>query len=126
MTTEPTITEFLNARYAEEEAAAREATPGPWKTEDADEYGAEVYTATGTAVAVSREGGGVGLEDAAHIALWDPARVLREIAAKRAILELHAEAGMGDCAHSSDPCPTLRHLAAVYADHPDYQPEWAP
>jgi hypothetical protein len=24
------------------------------------------------------------------------------------------------------PCPTLRHLAAVYADHPDYRAEWRP
>ncbi|WP_434744798.1 DUF6221 family protein [Streptomyces sp. A-14] len=24
------------------------------------------------------------------------------------------------------PCPDLRDLAAVYADHPDYQQEWRP
>jgi hypothetical protein len=24
------------------------------------------------------------------------------------------------------PCPTIRHLAAEWADHPAYQPEWSP
>lgn len=60
-------------------------------------------------------------------------RVLRECAAKRAIIGLADEAleaevkrrdasALGaDLMHQD----TLRALAAVYSDHPDYQPEWA-
>jgi hypothetical protein len=66
--------------------------------------------------------------------------VLREVAAKRAILALHQECPewRGTCETClSDrreyaelwcpddwPCATLRALAAVYSDHPDYDSEW--
>lgn len=62
------------------------------------------------------------------------AQVLREVAAKRAILDHHKpirHEGRTMC-HSclgavlSWPCPTLQHLATVYSDHPDYRPEWKP
>lgn len=32
----------------------------------------------------------------------------------------------GDSVLVEGPCSTLRALAAVYADHPDYDPEWTP
>ena len=48
------------------------------------------------------------------------ARVLAECAAKRAII---FGAKPFACADMHD--ESLRALAAVYADHPDYQPEWA-
>jgi hypothetical protein len=63
-----------------------------------------------------------------HFARHDPARVLREVAAKRAIVAL---AGTPD---DDDPYYggwdtvmelVLRNLAAVWSDHPDYRPEWA-
>lgn len=80
-----------------------------------------------------------------------PARALREVAAKRVILELHDR--VHDCPVvipvpdpsvfdgtlgyvSTEyieegepdvyPCTTLRQLAAVWSDHPDYRQEWAP
>ena len=62
-------------------------------------------------------------------------RVLAEVEAKRTILELHADlhecpgvgpGGWDGVADRDQPCPTLRHLAAVYADHAGYNPEWAP
>jgi Family of unknown function (DUF6221) len=69
--------------------------------------------------------------------LRDPARVLREVEAKRKILAEHRLDDMvpGVCyrcrygvpAHWEStpyPCPTLRALAAVYAGHPDYDPAW--
>ncbi len=59
--------------------------------------------------------------------------------AERALLDLHAPDGYvpddcGACARPEpgrehgipSPCRTLRLLAAPYADHPAYQPEWAP
>jgi hypothetical protein len=78
---------------------------------------------------------------AMHIARHDPARVLAEVAAKRAILTLHSPENLeyvntdGDdrtgtiCATCDSlvgnwPCDTLKLLAAVYADHPDYKSAW--
>ena len=64
------------------------------------------------------------------IADHDPARVLREVAAKRAILAEHA-AGADPCdVHDASlrtiPCDTVLHIAAVWSDHDDYRQEWAP
>jgi hypothetical protein len=70
-----------------------------------------------------------------HIARHDPARVLVECAALRAVVALHHEY-LGVCTHCVDafapekreswPCQSLRALAKPYADHPDYRPEeWA-
>lgn len=80
---------------------------------------------------------------AKHIALHDPARVLREVAAKRRVMERHClYDGIGSkhtdycmgCPSGDDSgypeveideCPELRDLAAPYTDHPDYRKEWA-
>lgn len=54
-----------------------------------------------------------------------PARVLREVAAKRALL-----AAYEDAPEFSDPWigldAAVRICAAVWSDHPDYRQEWAP
>lgn len=67
--------------------------------------------------------------------LYDPARVLRDVAAKRAIIKDHLEDHVPehDCAehlkslwpeHSG--CYVIGQLAAVYSDHPDYREAWKP
>ncbi len=65
-------------------------------------------------------------------------RVLAECEAKRRIVELHFENDPGpdaECGACGDiggyysqvwPCPTIKALAAVYADHPDYDEAWRP
>jgi hypothetical protein len=89
-------------------------------------------------------------EDEAVARAAEPAttrRALREVAAKRALMDMHRpirakdipgsgwtsdslaceqETGPDDIAPTPFPCPTLRALATVYADHPDYRPEWRP
>ena len=74
-----------------------------------------------------------------------PGRMLREVAAGRAILDEHrpgypatfpkpsgqptcgvCHAGGWDWEPEQWPCPTVRHLAAVWSDHPDCRPEWKP
>jgi hypothetical protein len=67
-----------------------------------------------------------------HIARHDPARVLADVAAKRAILARHST-GAGSlrthgwyCEVCDDGCAELPALAAVYADHPDYDESWRP
>ncbi|WP_406500043.1 DUF6221 family protein [Streptomyces sp. NBC_00846] len=49
---------------------------------------------------------------ALHVALHDPARVLREVEAKRRILARHAR--------DPWPCHNLRDLASPYTDHSDF------
>lgn len=66
-------------------------------------------------------------------------RLLAEVQAKRAILDLHTctcpNPNCTDCdacsgQHHADPtpapCETIKHLALPYADHPDYREEWRP
>lgn len=134
------IRAFLAARYDEDEATARAATQGRWHRNqgwasspsiDAGEYDTvigpgEVRCATycyGGSSSVE-----VSDEDAAHIAHHDPARVLAEVAAKRAILaaasDYMPELDSGDNGEWALDL-VVRHLASPYADHPDYSPEWA-
>ncbi|MGA4964533.1 DUF6221 family protein [Streptomyces pseudogriseolus] len=75
---------------------------------------------------------------AEHIVAHDPARVLREIDAKRQIIALHhqledAQEMLDFCAtcdatgkYPEYPCTTLRFLALPYADRPGYQDDWRP
>jgi hypothetical protein len=97
------ITEFLEARIAEDEAEAGSgwSTLGDTRWER-DNYGRTMLT---------------------------PSAVLAECAAKRAII---AECRPGtlddlDSGEDDQPAPmwVARALAAVYKDHPDYQQEWA-
>lgn len=147
------ITEFLLGRIAEDEAVARDATGNRWAVEhhegwydsrrnvehawsvNSDEpllqNGRELaYTRHPVAVDYDRDynmpQGGCALEvDAGHIARHDPARVLAECEAKRRIVERHSscdDVSFGDASI----CPEIVTLAAIYADHPDYQEAWRP
>ncbi|MFD5572257.1 DUF6221 family protein [Streptomyces cadmiisoli] len=73
------------------------------------------------------------LEQATHIAEWDPARVLREIEARRAIVddlteEIRWAARMShDYQDGANACErTLKRLALPYADRSGYREEWRP
>lgn len=79
------LVEWLLAQLDEDGRIARAATPGPWTQSGIGEYG--------WGVSFSRPGAGVeaedseqGRADAEHIAAHDPARVLREIEAKRGVV----------------------------------------
>jgi hypothetical protein len=145
------ITEFLAARIAEDEAASKAILDhfygeGRWEW--------NLYRPRPSKVALVDERGVLMVETILdgptwmvcdHIARYDPARVLAECAAKRRIVEMHwatTSSFLGReitscCAECSPegnwdsapdvphPCPTLRILASVYADHPDYRREWA-
>ena len=142
------IVEFLRARLDEDEAVARTASPGGWTYGDVESVaGGMLYDESRTIGSVFYEQPGDHdgaivrhlLSDEAdangrHIARNDPARVLREVEARRAILAIHEYEWLGpdDAAWKGCPvdvedwpCRTVRALASVYADHPDYDPEWA-
>ena len=130
------ILEFLEARISEDEHYANNArgllgNPNPWS---------EWRTLTKWYDAISRA-------DAMHIERQSPSRVMAECGAKRSIIAEHTPvdfSGIGmkspnacsrcgadlnmhdwDWTEDSFPCQTLRAVAAVYADHPDYQQEWS-
>lgn len=138
------LVQWLGQQLDVEEQVARESTPGPWRnaptarhhatasgrSEEAvfaapPETGATVVATTGEAVERRH------LVDAEHIARHDPARVLREIDAKRKIIAEHDvySRPLGermDCQSYDFPCTTLRLLALPYADRPGYREEWRP
>lgn len=81
---------------------------------------------------------GVGVErlmstpQRAHVARWNPARVLAECESKRALIKRHSEeheCPVGETAggwwDDEWPCDVLRLLALPYADHDGYRDEWA-
>jgi len=138
-----TITEFLTARLDEDEATAKATAPSgsryQWRVDvqtDDDEriVGYCVISdpdVSGVAGAWGLERG-TGQQVAVHIALHDPARVLREVEAGRKILAEHVPVrhqGRLMCATCLAactfwPCPTLLALAAVHRDHPDWREDW--
>ena len=137
---------FLNARLDEDEAFAIAAAGA-----DGKYAGRPHWTALGRGIVTDAgdpDWAVVDLspciEDAelgAHIARHDPARTLREVAAGRAILAEHqhrsesAAGGFGCSTCHFDQeygfpgginwCRTVRSVASVYSDHPDYREEWA-
>jgi hypothetical protein len=169
------ITEFLLARIAEDEAIARAAIdsrrPGSHWTWESPSDGPlwlrtveEYPTSSGVG---ELPGFPLGydtlmepVEAMPHIARHDPARVLAECAAKRAIIKQHEEwpvlfesrptfssvetNSVNDISmkmvqevawltereyvkrFGAEPptAPMMATLAAIYADHPDYQQEW--
>lgn len=113
---------FLTARLDEDDAAARAAaSDDPRARSWADGKSDYPLVEDGWHVVVVPPGSTWG--QVRHIARHDPARALREVAFKRAILGgLQTAAGW-----SSDNWPlSLRLFAAIYSDHPDYLPEWKP
>jgi len=124
-----TITEFLEARIAEDEALARAATPGPWESMTEE-------TADGENIYFTVERGRVQILDvtatdhqgrmtADFIARYDPTRALAECAAKRAVIGWWTEGLIGYVRVDGELTNPILPLAAVYKDHPDYQQEWA-
>jgi hypothetical protein len=128
---------FLRARVDEDEARAlaTEHADGPrtlaWRPTGGrrltfDNGSWESYEAVRTGdwdrILVARDSVAGG-PLAAHIARWDPERVLAEVAAKRAILEFVSHPGRPVGQDSDDTMTVvLRLLAKPYADHPHYDP----
>ena len=112
----PTITEFLLARISEDEAVATA------ERDDTEGWGNPYST-----------GAAINFENR-----FDPARVLAECKAKLAIIaagitawsdgtvtETGCDVAYGEGQYCTTYDAALRALASVYADHPDYDPEWA-
>ncbi len=137
------LVEFLKARLNDDEQSALAATPSPWishrlssrdqativqdlgrRSITGDPIGAPVVASTYRPS---------GMANAEHIARHDPARVLREVAAKRRLLAEYAEYQENDTEKRYEYADgwanglgfAVRLLALAYADHEDYRVEWA-
>jgi hypothetical protein len=114
------LIEFLRARIAEDEAAAREMLAAAAEIADLPPVPPYEYADDEEQV-----------EPFDHVVRWQPDRVLAECAAKRAIVEAYAEeVPDGRLSFGEDEgrgealAYVCKALATVYADHEDYQPEW--
>ena len=143
------LVRWLRAQLDEDEQAAHAATDGPWTPwrnstmrglgdllhvvlTPGQKPGAKAVIVTASWL------------DAEHIARHDPARVLREIDAKRQLLALHVPTphedegdpwpGCSTCSWRDEmddlrvryPCPTVRLLALPYTGRPGYLDAWRP
>lgn len=122
---------FLNARYDDDEAYARNAfgdhnDAGPvWHEPSSGllDVGDELIVTNDSQVSRFME-------------RFDPARVLAEVEANRRIVALHGAEPHECVEYDTNPdwratcyerdCPTLKLLVLPFAGHPDYRQEWKP
>lgn len=113
--TDTTLTDFLLARIAEDEAVA---------TYGGGAHGGIVWNAFG----------GIDQPETVWVrSRWDTARVLAECEAKRRIVVGLASLG-GETSYGGEAMESWKHIAKMvvanlalpYADHPDYRDEWRP
>lgn len=118
-----TQVEFLMARLAEDELTALAAVDGSPRWRSNYQY-RDVKDEDGHYV-VQADSRHPSIEQAAHIARHNPARVLSEVEAKRAAIAdyLRLDAS-GDLLARGIGEDILRAMCAVYAEHPDCNPAW--
>ena len=112
-----TLTEFLLARIAEDETAARD------RDQDAPIHTVGCFYYDNDISPMQWRASHCDCEPEVK------ARALAECEAKRRIVGLHGGDYDGEClspAHLDGPCRTLQSLALPYADHPDFRDEWRP
>jgi hypothetical protein len=133
-----TITEFIEARIAEDQAAASDAFYEGQRWAPEEESVIDLACDSEVTFFCDRK------RDAVHAARWSPGRVLAQCAALRAVVEVHRAVKPHDlawthppgesitwakvarlCATCRDsyPCQTICAVAAIWADHPDYPQE---
>ena len=137
---------FGLARLAEEEAAAQAARRkrrAPWRLAGTGNRRIILSASANPDLQVADPICGTVISD--HIVRHDPARELRDIGNKRALLAEHhpydclEPAGQrcdtcvgrevypnGVAVHQAWPCTTVRRLIARWDDHADYRQEWKP
>jgi hypothetical protein len=130
------LVQWLREQYAEDEQTARRAISGQVDWEEG--WGAERPEGRGQTIIVPHVGLIHEAVQAEHVARWNPARVLREIEAKRGVLRQYldlreqvrnpvsAENRARARALQGELGDVLRLLALPYADRPGYRDEWRP
>lgn len=116
-----TLTEFLLARIADDEAVAR-AAEAHYDAADWSVSGPEDWPVLWGYLPVrsSVDPGTIEPKVAAHVVRQGPARVLAECAAKRTLVAAY------DDQPEDGTIAAVLALAAVWSDHPDYDEAWRP
>lgn len=136
------LVKFIQERTDEDERIAKAATSPPWSADGMSVRGHERPYADSTGRATVLVVRHTWPQESAHIIRHDPARTLREVEMVRAILAEHATVTAafsgqicrvcwttrkeGPLEGDPYPCRTLRLVAAIWSDHPDYKEEWKP
>ncbi|GAA5033093.1 DUF6221 family protein [Streptomyces siamensis] len=124
------LARWLGEQLDEDERIALAASPGPWSANAEHD---EVVAVDGIPVAEGFALSGRQLRATVdHIAAHDPARVLREIEAKRRILYLAVQ--LPKVTASTDLfdnnrdawAEVLKQLALSYTDRPGFREDWRP
>ena len=116
---------FLKARLDEDEATAKASVMPEWIISESGEFG-YIVAAVGTETTGESIADAWQEDVAVHIARHDPARVLREVEAKRAMLAELTRWPFDYRPGCNDPIRLFVHLlAAPYSDHPDWRAQWA-
>lgn len=133
------ISEFLEERIAAEERLAElaaEIVPNTWRAGPGKDFRGVVLKTreNGTFADVGDTHPNLGL----HIVGWQPARVLAECAAKRAVIAAYQSLGPETHGMFEELMPQsaesgarqafevfLYEVADIYSTHPDYNPEWS-
>lgn len=122
------ITAFITARLDEDERIARESETQCWRSGFDDKETLSYALVDSEGEPVVYDEGRPAEGETRHMARHDPARVLREVEAKRAIVDwcrrMDPYPGMGGLM-AAEARRIVRWLAATWADHPDYDPAWA-
>jgi hypothetical protein len=133
------LVRWLSVQLDEDERIARDADPGPWKSNSLGRHDQSAIK-LGAPTSLIQFDGSRAAANGVHVARHDPARVLREVDAKRRTLALHSAATGHSCSTTDetgynfnydevspgDACTTLRLLASVYADRDGYRDDWRP
>ena len=125
-----TLTDFLLARIAADETAAKNVVEGDysegrwhWDLHRGHPYRSALVNDRGAVVLPPKNDDVYpSAAVAEHIARHDPARVLAECEAKRRIVET----ATGQHTSSDEGYEMMRIIATVYADHEDYDESWRP
>jgi hypothetical protein len=107
-----TVTEFVLARIAEDEARATRAS-----------------SAVASWPMVANEAARLSADAGWHVLDHNPARVLAQCAAMRKIVEMFQTArpamGEWESDYASAAYDAVRALASIWSDHPQFDPAWA-
>lgn len=128
------LVRWLGEQLDEDERIARDADPGPWKSESLGRHNQAAIKLAAPTSLIQFDGSRAAA-NGMHASRHDPARVLREIDAKRRMIDTFTRRYEASKASSTTTATgahwvmladTLRLLALPYADRPGYREEWRP
>lgn len=122
------LADFLTARITEDyDLATKTQGDQSWDVDPTSKFFGEVVSSDG-AIASSAD-----IDDARHIARWDPARVLGDVAARQSIVDGYRSAGL-KLAQEPMSSPeraamavlgrVCLQLAQPHAEHPEFANRW--